>query len=151
MAGEHDAEHVERLALVPVRGLPDRRDGRNRLVLGGPDAQPHARVLLERVERVGDAEARAGVVRELRVVDAAEIDEVDEAVVLEGAADFDDAVAVDEERDLADLLLRAGDRVAEARDRGGDQRIALDLVDAAPGGAAGAAAGAAAGGVSSAE
>ena len=60
------------------------------------------------------AEARAGVVRELRVVDAAEIDEIDEAVVLEGATDFDDAVAIDEERDLADVLLRAGDRVAEA-------------------------------------
>src|SRR6185436_11456933 len=130
MAGEHDAEHVEGLALVPVRRLPYRGDGWNRTLLVGPHAEPHACVLLKRIERVRDAEAQAGVVRELRVVDAREIDEIDEPVVLECAADFDDAIAVGKERDLAGELLRIENRVARARNGGRNERIALDVVHA---------------------
>src|SRR5207302_240921 len=68
-----------------------------------------------------------------RVVDAAEVDEVVEAVVLHGPADVDDAVALDDERDLPDELLCVGDRVCDARDRRGNERILLDLVRAAAG------------------
>jgi hypothetical protein len=67
----------------------------------------------------------------LRVVDAGEIDEIDPAVGLERARDFHDAVAVDEERDLARELLRVEDGVVDAGDGGGHERIAFDVVDAA--------------------
>src|SRR5207244_3960991 len=56
-----------------------------------------------------------------------------EAVVLHGPADVDDAVALDDERDLADELLRVEDRVGDACDCRGNERVALDVVGAASG------------------
>jgi len=71
------------------------------------------------------------VAGELRVIDTRQVDQVDEAVVLEGAADVDDPVALDEERQLTSEVSRAGHRVVDAGDGGRHQRIALDVVDAA--------------------
>src|SRR5476651_608059 len=97
MTAELDAEHVERLALVPVRRFPDRRYRRNGTLFRRPHAQPHARVSAKGVERVRDAESWSGMVRIRRIVGAAEINEIVEAVVLERAGHFDDALAIDDQ------------------------------------------------------
>src|SRR5207248_958556 len=47
--------------------------------------------------------------------------------------DVDDAVAIDDKRDLADELLRVEHGVVDARDRRGNERVAPDLVRAASG------------------
>src|SRR4051812_39512519 len=41
MAVEHDPEHVEHLALEPVRCRPHVRDGGHPLAVRDPDLQPH--------------------------------------------------------------------------------------------------------------
>src|SRR5262245_33661065 len=56
MAGERDAEHVEGLALVPVRGLPDGGDRWNGLPLGDLDLQLDPLSAIDRVEVVDDLE-----------------------------------------------------------------------------------------------
>ncbi len=100
----------------------------------GIGAQADALVLPERIEHVRHAEAVAFVARIRRVVDAGEVDEILEPVVLECLRDFDEVVPVDDEGDLAGEFLRVEDRFAEAFDSRCDERVVSDLVGAPTGG-----------------
>src|SRR5712692_11869003 len=82
MAVEVDAHHVEGLALMPVSGLPHRGHGRYDPVR--ENLQTDASIFAKRIEHVGDPVARPAPSGILRVIDAGEVDQIVEAVVLEG-------------------------------------------------------------------
>ena len=59
MAGEVDAVHVERLALLPVERGPQLGQRRAaRIVLGHRDLEANAKAVLQRSQLIADLEAR---------------------------------------------------------------------------------------------
>src|SRR5581483_7189203 len=105
MPFEFHAEHVERLALVPVVAFENADGGGDGLILGDADLEADALVRLRGVELVDDVEAPAAAAG---IVDAEEVEGNREAAVPEGREDIDDRVPVDGERRhvLSALLLQ---------------------------------------------
>src|SRR3954469_9126012 len=139
VAVEDDAEHVERLPLLPVRGRVDPGDGGDVRVLGGdgdlqPDPAPvgHRREVVDDVQprtlRRGD---RAAAVEVVDAGDAGEQLEAQRLVVPQRLYQLGHVVAVDEVGDLAAVDQHALHRGVVGRPADGlDQRVG-DLVEVA--------------------
>ena len=84
MPWEADAHHVENLALVPVCGRPDRRDGGDlRIVLRGAQLEAEGDILRQGVKLIDQFEARVFA----HVIDAGDIDqEIEPSVSLQKRA-----------------------------------------------------------------
>ncbi len=122
MTVEADAVEVPHLALGPVGGAPDAGDGRDRrrFAFAGRDleAQPAVRRRVAHVVDHLEARLPAGE------IDAAEVDEIGEAVpLLERGADLDDRLAPNLERQVASEGPRGLDRLAELLAERGGERI----------------------------
>ena len=128
VAAEHDAEHVERLALEPAGGRPhvDERIELDALFAEDvADARLRAQPVLlrERVEMAHDLEPGLAI----GVIDAAEIGQHDHLacrIVAEEAVHLDPSRRLDDDGVVAVLARRLEDRLAEGRLELFDQRLA---------------------------
>src|SRR5882724_1399599 len=127
MAGEADAEEIERLALVPVCRRPDRADGRNAFAVGHAHLEAYPVAMRYGIDVVVDLEP----LRLPGIVGGAQIGqqiELRARVGLQEPADVGEALDLDSRRHLpgevGDVLDRVGELLPQAIERDAGDSLA---------------------------
>src|SRR3990167_4498607 len=123
MPFEHDAEEIERLALIPVGRIPDAgHGGDHRTLVVQISAQTQAPVVPERQQMINRGEARSfprprgRLAAVIEIIHAAYVHELLEGkrrVVAQRAAYLDDPVTANVQRELPGELMDSRYRLAE--------------------------------------